>query len=161
MLRDSLKGAICGLIVIALCGCSSTRPLLDSRHEELSLCNVKIKADPRVEYQISGIINRLLPHYVKNPKDYFIAVTIKESSSSAVYTQRQVAKEQLRMAASVVVYDREYNELGSRLVDSFSTYEVCDDLPYSVLASKNQAWNTVSQELANSIVMAVVSITTN
>ena len=87
-------------------------------------------------------------------------MTIKENSSSAVYTQKQVAKEQLRMVASIVVYDREYNELGSRLVDAFSTYEVCDDLPYSVLASKNQAWNTVSQELANSIVMAVVSITT-
>lgn len=159
MLRNSLKITLCGLIILCLCGCSSTRPLLVSDHQNVSLDNVKIKADPAIEYRVSGIIKRLLPHYVKDPENYVINITVKETSSSAVYTRKEVAKEQLRMAALIEVYDKEYNEIGSRVIDSFATYEVCDELPFSVLSSQTQARNTVADSLAESVVLAIKNIT--
>lgn len=105
-----------------------------------------------------GIIERELPLYVENLQLYKINIDIKGQRSSAVYTERQVTKEQLRMAAKIQVHDKSYNELGERLVDAFSTYETCDNLPFSVLASKKQAVNAVLDELGNSIVFAIVSI---
>lgn len=161
MLRNCLKVALCGLIGLSIHGCTSTRPLLpvvDRSGQSVESADVKIKAEPIVEYQISQVIARTLSNYVQNPQDYIITIKVTEHSSSALYTQKQVAKEQLRMAASINVYDKDYNEIGSKLVDAFSTYEVCDELPFSVLSSKTQARNTVTQELANSIVFAIVSI---
>lgn len=162
MLRNCLKVALCGLIGLSINGCTSTRPLLSvvdrGGQSVVESADVKIKAEPIVEYQISEVIARTLFNYVQNPQDYIITVKVTEHSSSALYTQKQVAKEQLRMAASINVYDKDYNEIGSKLVDAFSTYEVCDELPFSVLSSKTQARNTVTQELANSIVFAIVSI---
>lgn len=161
MLRNCLKVALCGLIGLSINGCTSTRPLLsvvDRSGQSVESADVKIKAEPIVEYQISQVIARTLSNYVQNPQDYIITIKVTEHSSSALYTQKQVAKEQLRMAASINVYDKDYNEIGSKLVDAFSTYEVCDELPFSVLSSKTQARNTVTQELANSIVFAIVSI---
>lgn len=161
MLRNCLKVALCGLIGLSINGCTSTRPLLsvvDRSGRSVESADVKIKAEPIVEYQISRVIARTLSNYIQNPQDYIITIKVTEHSSSALYTQKQVAKEQLRMAASINIYDKDYNEIGSKLVDAFSTYEVCDELPFSVSSSKTQARNTVTQELANSIVFAIVSI---
>ena len=158
MLRNSLKIAFCGIISILLAACTATHPILVSGAQNTSLKNVKIKAEPKIEYRISGVVKRLLPHYVKDPNNYIINITVKESSSSAIYTQKEVAKEQLRMAALVEVYDKEYDKIGSRLVDSFSTYEVCDEMPFSVLASQTQARNAIADSLAESIITTIKNI---
>lgn len=159
MLRNYFKITICGLISILLAGCSETTSLLSNSGNFKGKFDISIKSEPYEKYRIMGIINRTLPLYVKDLKLYKINIEIKGQTSSAVYTERQVTKEQLCMAAKIQIYDKYYNELGERLVDAFSTYETCDNLPFSVLASKKQAHNAVLDELANSIVLAIVSIT--
>ena len=158
MLRNCIKIAICGLVSLYLSGCSETTTLLCSSYENKSNFDISIKSESYEKYRIMGIIERELPLYVENLQLYKINIDIKGQRSSAVYTERQVTKEQLRMAAKIQVHDKSYNELGERLVDAFSTYETCDNLPFSVLASKKQAVNAVLDELGNSIVFAIVSI---
>lgn len=158
MLRNSLKIALCGLTILILCACTNNKPLLVHSPQKARFSNIKIKADPYLEYLICGKINDALPLYIEHPENYLINITISEKSSSAVYTQEQVAKEQLRVVALIEIYDRQYNAIGSKLVDAFSTYEVCDDIPFSVLSSKKQARSTVAQELANAIVFAIRSL---
>ncbi len=158
MLRNCFKIAICGLISLLLLGCSETTPLLTNANSIKGSFDINIKAKPYEKYRVMGIIERTLPLYIKDLSLYKINIEIKGQTSSAVYTERQVTKEQLRMAAKIQVYDKSYNELGEKLVDAFSTYETCDNLPFSVLASKKQAQNAVLDELANSIVLAIVSV---
>ncbi len=161
MLRNSFKIAFCGLtILLVVGGCSSTRPLLTESPsaKQLKHNNIKIKADPYVEYKIRCTIEKMLPFYIKNIENYMINIDINENSSSVVYTERQVAKEQLRISAKIEIYDKNYNKIQDKLVDAFSTYEVCDDLPFSVLASKKQARNSILNELANSIALAISSV---
>lgn len=162
MFRNNLKIAFCGLIILSVFlvgGCSSTRPLLiENSSNERFYNNINIKSDPYAEYRIRSIIEKSLPFYVSNIEKYMINIDVKENSSSVVYTERQVAKEQLRISAKIEIYDKNYNKLSDKLVDAFSTYEVCDDLPFSVLASKKQARDSILNELANSIVLAVASV---
>lgn len=158
MLRNSLKIAFCGLIALLFQGCSETRSLLTKEQNYASKFDINIKAEPYEKYRILGIIERSLPLYVKDLSLYKINIEIKDQVASAVYTERQVTKKQLRMAARVQVLDKQYNQLGEKLVDAFSTYEVSDDLPFSVLSSKKQAQNAVMDELANSVVLAIAAI---
>ncbi len=158
MLRNCFKIAICGLISLLLLGCSETTPLLTNANSIKGNFDISIKAEPYEKYRVMGIVERNLPLYIKDLSLYKINIEIKGQTSSAVYTERQVTKEQLRMTAKIQVYDKCYNELGEKLVDAFSTYETCDNLPFSVLASKKQAQNAILDELANSIVLAIVSV---
>lgn len=158
MLRNYFKIAICGLISILLLGCSETTSLLNNSSNIKGKFDISIKSEPHEKYRILGIIEQTLPLYIKDLTLYKINIEIKGQTSSAVYTERQVTKEQLHMAAKIQVYDKYYNELGEKLVDVFSTYETCDNLPFSVLASKKQSQNAVLDELANSIIFAIVAI---
>lgn len=158
MLRNSVKIKICGLIAVLLSACSNTSSLLNNTKETESKFDLSIKSEPYEKYRIQGIIERCLPLYIRDASQYKINIELNSHDSPAVYTERQVTKGQLRIAAKVRVYDKSYNELGERLVDSFSTYETCDDLPFSVLASKTQAKNAVIDELGNSIALSIVSI---
>ena len=160
MLRNSLQIALCGLsVLLFVSGCTSTRPLLtgDNVGVQAILPNLKIKADQYVEYIVRRRIEKELPLYVKNIRDYNINITISEHYSDSVFTERQVTKEQVRMAARVEIFDKDYDEVASRLLDSFSTYEVCDDMPFSVAASRKQARRSVMENLAQSITLAITS----
>jgi hypothetical protein len=159
MLRSSVKIALCGLIcTLALVGCSSTRPLLPGKTSNQNSANIKIKADPYVEYKIRGVIEKSMLLYSINPNKYNINIEIKEYTASVVYTEKQVAKEQARIVAKIEVYDIDYNKLADKNVEAFTTYEVCDELPHAVQASRKQATNTVLDELAYSITMAIMSV---
>ncbi|MDR0942410.1 MAG: hypothetical protein LBM19_02210 [Holosporales bacterium] len=159
MLRNSLKVAICGLIILATGGCSNTRLLLGNSRslDNQGSYDIKIKADPYAEYKIRNIIEKSLPLYGVDLKNYKITIVIVEKNSSVAYTEKEVAKEQVRIAAEIEIYDKEYNKLSEKCLDTFSTYEVCDTLPYSDLASRKQAINAMLNDLGNAITLAIVS----
>ena len=159
MLRNCFKIAICGIISLLLQGCFETTPLLGPFGNAKGKFDISIKAEePYEKYRLTGRIERMLPLCVKDLHLYKINIEVRGQTASAVYTERQVTKEQLRMAAKIEVYDKAYSKIGEKLVDAFSTYETCDNLPFSVFAAKKQAKNAVLDELANSISLAIVSI---
>ncbi|MDR3224213.1 MAG: hypothetical protein LBT03_01325 [Holosporales bacterium] len=159
MLRNNFKISLCGLIpcVVFLDGCSDTRPLIGKEAQAQKSNSIKIIADPYVEYKIRDTLETSLCSYEICIDDYRIYITINENDSSVVFTERQVAKEQLRMTAKVELCDKDYNKLAEKSVDTYSTYEVCDDIPYSALASRKQAIDAVLYELGNSITLVIVS----
>lgn len=158
MLRDSLQIALCGLIVLNVTACTSVRPLIVCRSEHAELRNLHIKADPYVEYRFAGELRRILPQYIIDSDKYVITIEVNENTSSAIYTQKEVAKEQIRMTSHIAVYDSFYNHLGSKQLDTYSTYEVCDEMPYSIITAKKHARDTATQELAQASVLAVKAI---
>jgi hypothetical protein len=161
MLRDRVKGALSGLIAVAAAittSCTDIRPLLSNqRHGSYKeYRNVRIKGEPYYEYRIRGVLESVLPAYPMNLDNYRVNIELIENKSSVVYTEKQIAKKQLKIAAKVTVYDVNYNLISSKNVDSYSTYEVSDDLPYSDLASKKQATDVVLDDLAHSIVLVII-----
>ncbi|MDR1391355.1 MAG: hypothetical protein LBI95_03255 [Holosporales bacterium] len=158
MLRNSVKIAFCGLSIAIVAGCSSTQPLLLKSRSVHKFDNIKINAEPYSEYRIRRIVENTLPLYIERHDRYRINIELTERDLSAVYTEKQVTKEQLRIAAKIEIYDEQYNLIATMLTDAFSTYEVCDDLPFSVLASKKQAKDSVLTELANAIVLTISEV---
>jgi hypothetical protein len=63
----------------------------------------------------------------------------------------------MKITATVKVYDKNYRHIATKKLDSYSTYEVCDDLPYSGLASRRQAIDAILDDLAHSIIFAIIS----
>lgn len=159
MLPNSLKITICGLIaVIFISGCSSTKPLLgeDSVESGHILKTIKIKADPYYEYRIRNIIENSLKSYLCDVSRYNINIEIKKSKSAVAYSQSAVLKEQKRIAAKIEIYDISYNKLFEKTLDSFSTYEVSDDFPYSGIASQRSTTRFMLEDLGNSISLSIV-----
>lgn len=122
------------------------------------LKNLHIKADPYVEYRFLGALQRLLLIYMPASTQYEITIEIKEHESSAIYTQKEIAKEQIRMTAHIDVYDSYYNHIGSKMLDTYSTYEACDEVPHSVTTAKLQARDTVIHELAQASALAIKAV---
>jgi hypothetical protein len=143
---------------LVLFGCSSTRILLSGGETSNGSARIRIKSDPYAEYRIRGAIEKSLALYSTNLNRCNINIEIKENTASVVYTEKQVAKEQARIIAKIEIYDENYNKLAAKSVEAFSTYEVCDEFPHAVLASRRQATNTVLDELAHSITMVIVSV---
>jgi hypothetical protein len=143
---------------LVLVGCEDIRPILTKTSQTRArYVNVKIKGDPYYEYRIRGIIERTLPSYHIKIDDYRISIELSETKSSVVYTTKQIAKDQIKVTASVTIHDKNFNPIATKKVDSYSTYEVCDDLPYADQASKKQATDSVLEDLANAIVLIIVS----
>ena len=160
MLRNSLQGAFCGLIFFCVTACTSTKPLFSAGGVEGTYNNVRIKADPFVQYRFSDVLNHTLPHYVPNLMKYIITINITESSLPAMYTSEQVAKDQMRIVAYIEVYDKEYTNIGSKTLDSLTTYEVGDDLPHTINLTRNQARISAINDLANASALAIREIVT-
>ena len=158
MLRNSIQSAICGLVIPCVVACSSTHPLLSEQTSPGGKAEVKIKATPYVEYRFLGMLSPLLEKYIPRVERYLITIEITEQSSSAVYTAKGVVKDQLRMIAKIEVYDKEHNSIGTKLLDTYATYEVSDELPSSGMSSKQNAINAVIKELAHSSVLAIRAI---
>lgn len=158
MLRNSVQSALCGLIIPCVVACSSTHPLLSDKISQRGKAEVKIKATPYVEYRFLGALRPMLDKYIPDGERYLITIEITEQSSSAVYTAKEVVKDQMRMIAKVDVYDGEHNSIGTKLLDTYTTYEVSDELPSSGISSKQNAMNSVIDELACSSVLAIRAI---
>jgi hypothetical protein len=141
-------------------GCTGIRPLLGDMQQnspDATYKNIKIIGDPYHEYRLRCVIEATLPSYPVNIDAHKISIELVEDKSSVVYTEKQVAKEQLKIAAKITICDLNYTVVSSKKVDAYSTFEVRDDLPYSDLASKKQTTDIVLNELAHSIVLAIVA----
>lgn len=158
MLRDSIQIAICGLISLTVSACTAVKPVIVDRFEHTKLKHLHIKADPYIEYRFAGELNRILSGYLVGDDAYVITIEIKENTSSAIYTHKEVAKEQIRMTSHIAVYDSSYNHIGSKCLDTYSTYESCDEMPYSVVTAKSHARDSVIQELAQASALAIKAI---
>jgi hypothetical protein len=132
--------------------------LLGTSSAAHSTDGITIEADPGIRYSIRNILEESLPLYLPKHSRLFIHIKIADRSASVVYTERQIAKEQLRLSAHITVYDSEHNQLGDKCLDVFSTYEVGDALPYSDTVSKSQVIESMTTELGNSITMAIVAV---
>ena len=155
MLRDSLQVAFSGLVVLSLSACTTVKPLIVKETRNAQLKNLHIKADPYLEYKFVGTFQRLLSEYLPANNKYEITIELQEHTSSAIYTQKEIAKEQIRMTAHIEVYDSAYNHIGSKMLDTYSTYDACDEMPHSVITAKLHAQDTVIQELAQASALAV------
>jgi hypothetical protein len=118
---------------------------------------MKIKAEPYVEHIMSHTIERALLGYGIGGT-YVINVTVEKHEAPVAFTEKEVAKEQIRLTAKVEIYDSDYNRLAERRLDTFSTYDVCDTLPYADLASRRQANVAVINNLSESVAMAIVAV---
>ncbi len=160
MLRNCYKIAYSGLISIILVACQSTRPLLSSG-PEIGHCgedSVIIDAEPADKFLIESKLKHMLRIYGFDFNKYNIKVEIAEYTEPAAFTGKQVVKEQIRIAARVTLYDKEFTQIASKVHDSFTTYEVSDTLPYSALTSKRQTRLTVLDDLVNGTVLQVVQM---
>jgi hypothetical protein len=148
-------------VLLATSGCQDTRFLLDSRSDQhLSEQDYKIKIiaqEQSIAHTIRNVMERTLQaHSVRN--DIHVKVTLEVHESPVAFTEKEVAKEQVRLAAKVEIYDDSYTrQLAEKRVDTFVTYDVCDTLPYADLASKRQAVAAAANDLGHSIAMIVVS----
>jgi hypothetical protein len=161
MLRNNLKIKICGLVIILLItGCSSTRLLLRSPVSHTSNKNIpiKFKAEPYYEYKLRDIIERYLNACSINMQNYNISIEVKETESQIAFSEKDILKEQKRISAKVEIYDREYNEISSTLLDSSSTYEVNDNYPYAGISSKKASTESVLLDLGNNIALYIASV---
>ncbi|MDR1609734.1 MAG: hypothetical protein LBR78_02685 [Holosporales bacterium] len=158
MLRNYLKIAVAGLTLV-VSGCQDTRCLLgetDRQFSDAADYKIKIKAEPYVEHIMSRTIERTLTSYGINGT-YAINVTVEKHEAPVAFTEKEVAKEQIRLIAKIELYDSDYTKLAERKLDTFSTYDVCDTLPYADLASRRQANMAVINNLSESVAMAIVS----
>jgi hypothetical protein len=141
-------------------GCQDTKCLLgeeDKQHLEDMNYKIKIKAEPRVERIMNRTIERTLTSYgISNT--YIINVTVEKHEAPVVFTEKEVAKEQIRLTAKIEIYSSDYTKLAERRLDTFSTYDICDALPYADLASRRQANVAVINNLSESVAMAIVSV---
>lgn len=157
MLPNSLKITICGLIaIIFISGCSSTKTLLGDSVEGGQIKCIKFKADPYYEYKIRNIVEGALRSYSCDTSKYNMNIEIKETSSVSSYSEQSVLKEQKRIAAKIEIYDINYNKLFEKTLDSFSTYEVSDDFPYSGISAQKSATGFMLEDLGNNISIAIV-----
>jgi hypothetical protein len=146
--------------MLTLSGCQDTRCLLGNdgeQHPESMNCKIKIKAEPHVEHIMSRTIERTMTSYGISGT-YVINVTVEKHEAPVAFTEKEVAKEQIRLTAKVEIYDNDYTKLAERKLDTFSTYDVCDTLPYADLASRRQANIAVINNLSESVAMAIVSV---
>ena len=158
MLRNSVQIALCGLV--ALTACTSTRPLLTQGKVKGISANIKIKAEPDVVYKFSGMLSKLQNEYLNN-NEFVVTIEIKEQTSSAIYTATETTKDQIRMTAKIDVYDKGYTHKATEILDTYSTYEIADELPFSAMSSKNNARETVIQELAHATALAIRAMVDN
>ncbi len=158
MLRNSLQIAFGGLVALNLSACTNVKPLIVDETGDMPLKNLHIKADPYLEYKFLGVLQRLLSNYLPDNCQHNVTIELQEHTSSAIYTQKDIAKEQIRITAHIDVYDSAYNHIGSKMLDAYSTYEACDEMPHSVASAKLQARDTVIQELAQASALAIKAI---
>ena len=158
MLRDSLQVTLCGLVALILSACTTVRPLIVKDTVSTQLKNLHVKADPYLEYRFVGAFQLLLSNYLPDNSQYEITIEIQEHISSAIDTQNEIAKEQIRMTAHINVYDSAYSHIGAKMLDTYSTYEACDEMPHSVTTAKLHARDAVIQELAQASALAIKAI---
>ena len=157
MLRDHFKAAFCGLIGFGLLGCSNTTPLL--READCSadiLSNIKISGDVAYAYKLRGYLKNELVSCDKSVLNYQVNIELKEDSDDTMFSEKEIVKEQTRIIYTVEILDEKRNEVLKKSMDSFSTYEVEDDMPFASMSSKNAAIENMLSEIAHNIALIIL-----
>lgn len=131
-----------------MCSCTNTHPLLFNNGESYNnFSQIKIKApSPQIEYSLRRKINNGLR--TNDLGKYNIKINIEEEADVAAFSGKEVIKEQKRLVASVIILDRNYNEIYKTKTDAFSTYEINDNAPLASLSSEEHITNLLIQNLA-------------
>ena len=159
MLRNSLKISICGLIASVLIGCSDTTPLLGDNVGACqcnSLDSIKIKADAYYEHVLRSRLSKILATYYDKLRNYKITVTLKEENDTAVYSDREVIKEQKRLIAHIEICDKNLKTVLEKVLDSFSTYEIKDEIPFASISSQKQVTNLLLNDISSNIGLVII-----
>jgi hypothetical protein len=139
-----------------LCSCTNTSPLfLNSGEERDNFSHIKIKApSPQIEYSLRRHLSNKLSRY--NLGKYKIKIIIEEESDVAAFSEREVVKEQKRLIACLVILDKNYNEICRTKTDSYSTYEVNDNVPLASMESEESTTNLLAQNLAEELERLII-----
>jgi hypothetical protein len=121
-----------------------------------TLDNIKITADVYCEYKIRNVLSNMLSRYTAKLSSYKINITITEENNSIAYSEKKVIKEQGRLISKIEIFDKNYNELFNKSIDSLSTYEIDDNLPLSSMSSKKQSWDNMTNDIANNIALIII-----
>lgn len=160
MLRNSSKIQVCGLIALILSGCSSFSPLMveGAGHSDFhKILNIKINADPYYEYRIRSVLSVALAPYSQILSRYVVKIEIKEDSGAMAYSEKEVLKEQKRLICHLKIFDQKYNEVFQTNVDSFASYEVRDNAPFTSMSSEKQTTDLLLNDLSNNTALVIIA----
>ncbi|MBQ8650937.1 MAG: hypothetical protein IJ481_00190 [Alphaproteobacteria bacterium] len=162
MLRNYIKSSYCGLIAILVSSCSTTNFLLeDTNRAQCVNDDLMIVGEPFYEYKLRSQLPKNLRSHGFDFSKHKIKVILSERGGSVAFTGGGIAKEQIRLIANVILYDKNYTKLSEKVLDAYTTYEISDRIPYAAHSSKEQAKDIVIEELAYSIaIMATEMVRT-
>jgi hypothetical protein len=149
VLRNSIQAKILGLACQLLAGCSSP----DESHRLFP--GLTIKADPYYEYRIRNILEASLRPYANKLKNTKIKITIRDKEEQAAFSEKETLIESKRISSHVELFDAAYNTLFETRLDSFATYGVSDEFPYSGISAQKSATEDMLNDIGNSISLAI------
>ncbi len=154
MLRNCAKITLCGIIITAISGCQNTTPLFknncDNSYNNLSF--IKIKApSPWMEHHMHRCLVAILGNRSENLKQYKIKINIKEYGDVAAFSEKEVVKEEQKLVAHLQIFDKKYVLLQDMTIDSYTTYDVSDSIPFATLSEKHSAYKLLIKNLSNEI----------
>jgi hypothetical protein len=132
--------------VLLLCGCVSTRYLLDENSD--STINLVIKADPYYQFKLREIVeNALYPCGDKCLQKLRVKVEVTKVGEPAAFSEKEVIKEHKKLVAKIKIYDERSEIIAETSLDSFAMYDVSDEFPYSGIAGEKSATNDMLNDL--------------
>lgn len=164
MLRNSSKSSICGIATILtallISGCDNTRPLLqnyDNSCEYSDLSEIKIMYKiPIAEHKIRRHLISSLRGYKDKLNKYKINVSISDESDVAAFSSKEVVKEHSRIIAHITISDNMYKTLLDTKIDSYSTYEVKDDAPFTSIISRDFTLDLLLKDISHGISQVII-----
>jgi hypothetical protein len=121
--------------------------------------NLVVKADPYYEYKLRNILETSLKHDADKLHGRMIRVTVTEKEEQAAFSEREALTEGKRITAHVELLDGNYNTLFETRLDSFSTYGVSDEFPYSGISAQRSVTDDMLQDIGNAISTALSAFT--
>ncbi len=153
-----LKSLIVIVSIAIITGCHNTRALIVQSKAGCLLDSTRIKIEspnPAIEHQIRRNLLYKLSNYAKKLQNYTIAIKIQKESDTATFSEKEVIKEQMRLIASIKIFDKNNETILKKSVDSYSSYEVNDMAPFASVSSKIDAVNSTTNDISNAI-MAII-----
>lgn len=159
-MRDCFKLTLYIVLFSFFCGCHNSRPLISNPGEYQSIDFKYIIIDapnPLIEYQMKRTLSYKLSNYSDKLRNYTIVIKLKKESDIAAFSEKEVVKEQVRLVAYIEIFDKNKQILAKKSIDSFSTYEVNDDVPFASISSKSETINVLINDISSSIASMVLS----
>jgi hypothetical protein len=88
-------------------------------------------------------------------KNCRIRVTLKEKEEQSTFSEKETLAEGKRISAHIEILDSNYATLFETRLDSFATYEVSDEFPYSGLSAQRSSTDDMLRDIGNSIALAI------